>query len=93
MIFLEHVCVLSNAFESDTATMFVIKFVCRIMCNVYVCMYVCIIICMYVYMYINTGEGSHHKCFGQSTCLGSSNLLTIECVLLSELSFDKTTHT
>ena len=30
---------------------------------------------------------------GQSTCLGSSNLLTIECVLLSELNFDETTYT
>ena len=29
---------------------------------------------------------------GQSTCLGSSNLLTIECVLLSELNFDETTY-
>ena len=76
---------------------------CMYVC-MHVCMHICIIICMYAYIYINTGERIRYSSnkwtkwvcsnttsvliIGQSTCLGSSNL---ECVLLSELSFDKTT--
>ena len=47
-----YVCVLSNAFGSDTATTVVTKCVCIIMCNVYVCIYACMYVCMYVCIYV-----------------------------------------
>ena len=72
----------------------------------YVCMCACMYVCMYINTgeesdipVINGSSGFVQTpqdgvlIIGQSTCLGSSNLLTIECPLLSELSFVETTHT